>query len=199
GVAAGGPVTITAMLPAALGSGSASASVRVVDTAARVASISGMKGGVVGVPIELVSPGGVNALGFSLQFDPLVLTDPQAALGNDASGAQLQVNSSQTAQGRLGLIMALPAGQQISAGTRRIITVNFTIAANASNASTSITFSDQPTPSEVADTAGNLIPAAFIPGVVTIVPVFEGFEADVAPRPNGNGVLTVSDWVQMGR
>ncbi|MBP6821870.1 MAG: putative Ig domain-containing protein, partial [Acidobacteria bacterium] len=89
----------------------------------RAAGASGNPGGVVVVPIELVSQGDENAISFSLTFDPSVLSNPQVALGSDANGASQNVNISQVASGRLGLIVALPSGQSFSAGTRRIFAV----------------------------------------------------------------------------
>ena len=63
-------------------------------------------------------------------------------------------------------------------------------------ASTPITFVNQPTPMEVSDSAANLLSAAIIAGSVAIA---QGVEADVAPRPGGNGSVTTTDWVQVGR
>ncbi|MGH9768188.1 MAG: kelch repeat-containing protein, partial [Blastocatellia bacterium] len=163
----------------------------------RIGSASGMPGGAVSVPIELVSTGGVNALGFSLNFDPAVLTNSQAAVGGDAAGATLNPNPSQVAQGRLGLLLALPSDMSFAAGTRQIMTVTFTIADGGAVNSSPITFGSQPTPQEVVDVAANVLPANFQPGAVIINQA--GFEADVNPRPNGNGVLSVSDWVLVGR
>ncbi|MGH9936526.1 MAG: NF038122 family metalloprotease, partial [Blastocatellia bacterium] len=77
----------------------------------RAGSASGAPGGSVSVPIELVAQGDETAAGFSLTFDPSVLSDPQAQLGGDASSAALNVNLSQVAQGHLGIALALPIGQ----------------------------------------------------------------------------------------
>jgi uncharacterized protein (TIGR03437 family) len=147
------------------------------------------------VPIELVSQGDENALGFSLTFDSAVLSNPQAALGSGAGGGSLNVNASQAASGRLGLSLSLPTGQTFQAGARQIAVVTFTIAASAANA-TQIGFGDQPVFREVSSVAANVLPASYVGGAVTIA---QGYEADVAPRPNGNGAVTTTDWVQIGR
>jgi len=161
----------------------------------RVAPATGSSGANVVVPIELVSQGDENALGFSLTFDQAILGAPQAALGADAAGATLNTNASQAAQGRFGAILALPSGGMFSAGTRRIVNVTFTIA-NTQAASTNIGFGDQPIPREVSNANASPLPANYTPGVVTIT---SGYEADVAPRPNGDETVTVIDWVQLGR
>ncbi|MGH9934867.1 MAG: hypothetical protein ACREAM_01400 [Blastocatellia bacterium] len=153
--------------------------------------------GSVSVPIELVSEGTENAAGFSLTFSQTILTNPQVALGSDAAGASLQTNNSQVAQGRLGILLALPSGQRFSAGVRQLLTINFTLAAGTTATSASIGFGDQPIGREVADANANPVPAVFTPATIAI----QGYEADVAPRPTGNnnGTVTITDWTQVGR
>ena len=162
----------------------------------RVGQASGSPGGVVGVPIELVAQGDENALGFSLTFDPAVLGNPQATLGSDASGATLNANTSQVGGGRLGIALSLPFGQKFNAGARQVVVVNFAIASGTSASSTPINFGDQPISREISDVNARALAAGFSSGAVAIT---SGFEADVAPRPNGNGSVTITDWVQIGR
>jgi uncharacterized protein YneR len=162
----------------------------------RVGQAGGAPGGQVSLPIELVAQGDENALGFSLTFDPAVLGNPQAAPGSDASGATLNANTSQAASGRLGLALSLPFGQKFSAGTRQIVVVNFTIAGGASGGSTPVGFGDQPIAREISDVSARALQAAYAPGAVSFA---AGLEGDVAPRPNGNGAVTITDWVQIGR
>lgn len=162
----------------------------------RAAQATGSPGGTVSLPIELLSQGDETALGFSLTFDPAVLSNPQATLGADASGASLNTNSSQIAQGRFGVALSLPSGQRFTAGTRQIVAVSFSVAANANAGATPVGFGDQPIAREISDTAANSLPANYVAGAIAIA---QGYEADVAPRPNGNGSVTVTDWVQIGR
>lgn len=164
----------------------------------RALAARGAPGAAVGAPIELASQGDENALGFSLNFDVAILSNPQAALGGGAGGASLNVNNSQIAQGRLGLAIALPSGQAFAAGARQVVVVTFTIASPVSVASTPITFGDQPIVREVVDINANTLPTNYVNDVVTIN---AGYEADVAPRPNGNnnGTVTIADWALVGR
>lgn len=150
------------------------------------------------VPIELLAQGDENALGFTLTFDPALLSSPQVSLGADAAGAQLQAVTTQTAQGRIGIGLALAAGQKFAAGTRQFAVVTFNLAATAAAGTTTLDFGDQPLAREVSDASAVAIPAAYTAGSVTVVP---GYEADVTPRPSGNnnGTLTITDWVQVGR
>lgn len=164
----------------------------------RVAPASGPVGGTVSIPIELVSLGNENAIGFSLTFNPAVLSDPQTVLGSDAAGASYNTNSAQAAQGRLGVALAFQANQTFAAGTRQVVVVTFSIAANASFGTAPIGFGDQPIFRELSDVNASSLTADFPAGAVTIT---KGFEADLTPRPDGdnNGTVTITDWVQLGR
>lgn len=162
----------------------------------RVGQAGGAPGGAVTVPIELVAQGDENAIGFSLTFDPAALSNPQAAIGGDANGATLNVNTNQLMHGRLGVALSLPLGQKFSAGVRQIAIVNFTVASGANANSTPIDFGDLPVRREVSDTNASALPAIYTPGAVTFA---SGLEGDLAPRPNGDGAVTITDWVQIGR
>ncbi len=165
---------------------------------ARIGQAGGAPGGQISVPIELVAQGDENALGFSITFDPAVLDNPQAALGSEAAGATLKTNTSQVGAGSLGVALSLPSGAKFSAGARQVAVVTFSIAGDASAGLTQVGFGDQPIAREISDTNAGALQAKYQPGAVTITssPSIEG---DVAPRPNGNGSVTVTDWVQIGR
>ena len=194
-IATAGTASVTVNNPAPGGGTSNALSLNIISRIVRVAPATTVAGGVASVPIELVAQGDEAALGFSLSFDPAVLSNPQASLGSDAAGALLNSNDSQAAAGRFGILLALPAGQKFAAGTRQLAVVNFAVAAGAAT-STTIGFGDQPLAREVVDTNANTLSAAFVPGTLTFS---SGFEADVAPRPNGDGRVALSDWVQIGR
>ncbi len=147
------------------------------------------------VQITLDSQGDENALGFSLRFDTAILSNPQVGLGSDATGALLTVNSTQVAQGRVGVLLALPAGQRFATGVRQVVVVTFAVAATSA-ASTTITPVDQPISIQASDVNANSLSISGVAGVVTIS---QGLEADVAPRTGGNGAVTIADCVQVGR
>jgi hypothetical protein len=155
-------------------------------------------GGVVSLPIELLSQGDENALGFSLNFDQTILSNPQVTLGSSAAAAALNTNLSQAGQGRIGLALALPSGQGFAAGTRQLAVVSFNIAASTT-AVTNMTFGDVPIARQVSNVSAQAVPASY-QGCSAIV-INTGYEADVTPRPNGKGNATVAitDWVQVGR
>src|SRR5205085_7634307 len=103
----------------------------------RVGNVSGAPGDTISVPVELLAQGNEAGLSFSLSFTPSVLTFVQATLGNGVpQNASFTFNNLQAAQGRLGAVITLPAGQSLPAGTRQLLLLTFTIAANTSSATT---------------------------------------------------------------
>jgi uncharacterized protein (TIGR03437 family) len=134
----------------------------------RVVPANGMAGGSVAVVVELVAQGNENAVGFSLSFNTVQLTNPQTVAGGGASGASLNVNALQAAQGRLGVAMAQPAGQAFAAGTRQLVVVTFSIPANASAGTAQINFGDQPITREIVDINANPLQTGYTGGAVTI-------------------------------
>lgn len=198
GVASGGPVTITAKLPAGLGGGSASSVINVVTRAVSVVNSAGSIGRTVGVPIVLESKGEEASVSFSLNFPPTLLTNPQVVAGADAAGAQVSVISSLASQGRIGVTVSLPAGQKFTAGNRQIAVIAFDVPASVQPGTATLDFSDQPITRLVKTPAGGSIRTQFVTGSIRLG---QGYEADVTPRPlgNNNGALTITDWVQVGR
>jgi hypothetical protein len=122
------------------------------------------------VQVALNAHGDENAIGFSLSFDPTKLAFTGASLGNAASEAVLYVNSNQAAQGRLGLVLALPAGKNFHAGTQSLINVGFTQAA-AATGTAALTFGDQPVIRGVADANASTLSADYINAAVVVSPL----------------------------
>ncbi|HKZ78604.1 MAG TPA: IPT/TIG domain-containing protein, partial [Pyrinomonadaceae bacterium] len=116
--------------------------------------------------VELDAQGDENALGFSFSFDTGKMSFVSAVKGNDAAPATLNVNSI-AASGRIGIALALPAGQTFAAGTRQVVVVTFNIPL-ASSGSTSVAFSDTPIGREIVDVAASPLGATFTPGAFTI-------------------------------
>ncbi len=150
------------------------------------------------VPIQFYSEGDENRISFSLNFNPKVLSNPQVQPGGDVGAATLNVNTSQVAQGRIGVEIVLPQGQRLSEGVREVLKANFAINASAGSSSTPIGFTDQPVVRGIYDFTNNFVIGSYAAGSLILVP---GFEADVSPRPtgSGDGRVTTADWTQVGR
>jgi hypothetical protein len=154
-------------------------------------------GGTITIPVLLNANGNENALSFSLNFSTSRLTYVSTASGSGAGAATILINDSEVASGRLGIALALPTDMTFPPGTQEIINVMFNVAVVTNNATTTISFTDQPIVRQLADSFGNILPAVYLGGTLSISSV--DFEADVSPRPNGNKAVTVTDWVLIGR
>jgi hypothetical protein len=75
--------------------------------------------------------------------------------------------------------------------------VQFDVATVLNPLTTPIEFGDNPTIRQLANKDAQPVPAVFVNGGVSVVSVI--FEADIAPRTGGDGVLSIIDWVQAGR
>ena len=161
----------------------------------RVVGVSGTAGQRITIPIILLANGNENAIGFSINFSPNLLTNAGVALGSGAASASLVVNPNQT--GKIGVGVALPSGTTFAAGTQEVAEVSFIAAASATNFNVALTFGDQPTKRLLSDANAISLPVNFTGGQIALAR--SAFEADVAPRPNGDGQVDIADWVQVGR
>ncbi|MGH7186360.1 MAG: hypothetical protein ACREIB_08825, partial [Pseudomonadota bacterium] len=161
-------------------------------------SVSAAPNGTVTLPITFQPEGSENSFSFSLKYDTAILGNPQVVLGGEMSAAALTVNSSELAQGRVGVEIKLPQGQRIGSGGREIAKITFGIAPNPGVASTKVEFTDSPLARITVDVNGNAVIGAYADATVILAP---GVEADVAPRSSGggDGAVTISDWAQIGR
>ncbi len=159
----------------------------------RVVSNNTTGGQDVVVAVELNSQNNENSVGFSLNYDANLVFNPQISLGADAGAASLVVNNSTT--GKLGVVLALPAGQTFATGKRQLVKITFNTA-QTTLFSTPLTFSDAPVNRLVADANANSLPISYTDGLISFS---QGWEADSATRPVGDGVLAVDDFTQIGR
>ena len=77
------------------------------------------------------------------------------------------VNNAKAAAGRVGLVLVMPAGSGIAAGTRDIITLTFNVTGTGSTA-ISVT-GDSPVAREVADVSANVLGASFVGGSFNLI------------------------------
>jgi uncharacterized protein (TIGR03437 family) len=165
----------------------------------RVLQNSGAPGSTITVAVDLTSLGNENTVGYTLNFDPTVLTYLSSLKGTDA--ASILKNEASSAQGRVGIAATVDQGQVFSAGSRQLSTATFTIAANTQATSTTISLGDQPISRQVVGPDANSLTAGTTFGSGTINILSGGYEGDVTPRPTGknNGSINLQDFVQIGR
>jgi hypothetical protein len=133
--------------------------VRVVNTSAAV-------GQQVTVSIETDAQGDENGFGFSLNYDQMKLSAPLVTLGTSTTNATTFFNTLQA--GKIGVVLALPAGQTLPAGTRQLVTIRFNVATNAHAGATLLAFADAPVVREVVNQDADVLPATFTDGTVNI-------------------------------
>ena len=145
-VGAGGPLGPVSKLP---GKGEAARDLRIVN--------AGITGNTLNLAIEYEAVGNENAFGFSVNFDPMVLGSPTASAGSGVAGATLLFNALQSAQGRVGFALALPAPNTVTAGVRQLATLSFTVL--KVGVTTQLTFGNQPVGIEIVAADATLLPA----------------------------------------
>jgi hypothetical protein len=164
------------------------------------APVSVLVGDTLTVPVQLAGSGVENAVGFTLSFDATKLNFAGATLGADAAAASLVVNDAQIGAGHVALLVSQPPGTNFLAGTNELAVLTFTARAQAALGSAALVFSDTVTVREVSDTNAHQLPYVLYAGTSALLTTNATlYEGDVSPRPGGNGRLTVSDAVQVGR
>lgn len=183
-------------------SGSATSSVATLTVTyppalVRVTSTNAAAGNLVTVPILLDANGDENAVGFSLVFDRILLAFEGFEPGSGVLDASQLVNTNEVANGRVGVALSFPTGHTFSPGVQEVARLTFRVGIRTQPAQSFLSFADFPIRRQVANALGHVVPSTFEAGLLSIAPAV--FEADIAPRPNGDRDVTVSDWVMVGR
>ncbi len=137
---------------------------------ARVLSISGgefLAGQAKEISVRLAASGDENALAFSVRHDPTRLRFVGADLGADATGATLYINSLQGSDGRIGLVLALPASAKFVAGDIEVAKFRFA-GLPGGTGPMDLSFSDAPVFREVASATAEALPSLWADTVFTV-------------------------------
>ncbi|MBL8205912.1 MAG: hypothetical protein JNM09_16880 [Blastocatellia bacterium] len=159
-VAAAGPTSPSLNLPAR--PETQPESTRVV----RARNQTMQRGQVNAVSLLLDAVGNENALGFTANFDPALLSFYRATA---ADGTLLTINAKQARRGMIGVLLALPVGQVFEAGQQSLITLEFIPNGGAETVTTTLSFGNQIVASEAADaSAATLTGLSFTSAELTI-------------------------------
>jgi uncharacterized delta-60 repeat protein len=120
------------------------------------------------VSVQLDAQGNEAGVQFSLGFDPGVLTFVSAAAGSGAPGATVAANAQRASGGRVGLVLVMPAGISLAAGTRDLITLTFTVIGTG-NTAVSVLNDTAASPREVADVNANPVGASYVGGSFNVI------------------------------
>ena len=140
----------------------------------RAADMNVARGQTNRVLVVLESTGIENAVGFSLSFDTNLLTFVEAVRGIDATNlnaAPPNVNTSELAQGRVGVALSLDvfSGQVFEPGSNVLVEAIFSAKPGTSFATTSVKFTNSPIEQGISDADANLLNATFVPAVVNVL------------------------------
>ncbi len=154
----------------------------------RAVNTSTSPGQTVTVAFQLDSQGDETSLAFTANWNPAVFTYVSSAVGNGVpAGANFGVNATQTAQGRLGVL--IDSTNTYAAGTRQIATITFTVAANAAVGTYPVTFSSTPTGQSVSNAQGALLTTAYEQGNIVITVTAAGVRVSGrVTTANGQGL-----------
>ena len=109
--------------------------------------------------VEVDALGEENALGFSLNFDTARWRFVSAMLASEIGSATLAVNQTQLNEGKLGIALALPAGEKLYAGKHQLVALRFSPLAESG--ATAFSFGDEPISRELVDAHAESLPMNF--------------------------------------
>lgn len=153
-------------------------------------------GSTLDLPIYLEAQGDENAVSFTLEFDPRVLTNVTVLNGKEGEKpkfSQFLVNPSTRADGLLRVVAATGPGTTVPAGTHTFCRLRGTLLPETTASSTAVSFSDELVLREIDNDKGEPLSADFHAGTVTII---RGYEGDIMPQPGGDNQVDLSDWVK---
>lgn len=121
------------------------------------------------VAVDLQAQGDETGVGFTLNFDAKVLSNPSnISLGSGATGATLTANTNQAALGKVGIILDKDPRQPFAAGAERLVTIQFDVAAGAP-ATAVFGFGSAPVAREIVNGNTAVLPTTFTSARVPIV------------------------------
>ena len=135
----------------------------------RVGTTAALHGSTATVSVDLSALGDENTVSLTLAFDPTVLSNPSVAVGADAGAAVLTTDASQAADGRIGISLALPAGQTFDQGESQLAVISFDTQSGDTVPATTVRCADQPVPRQIIGTIGDTLSATYVDGAVLLV------------------------------
>ncbi len=121
-------------------------------------------------PLLLESDGQVNALSFTVTFDPEELSCEEVKPGPEveAMGARLILNESQLDQGRLGVALAMPPGESLPAGIRKLAGLRWVPVHTEAEGPFEVHLTDSMLARSAVDSEVTAVDAVFLSGTVVV-------------------------------
>jgi len=150
----------------------------------------GNSGQVVTASVDLEAQGDENAVGFTLAYNPVAISFVRLEPGDATGSATFVVNTNQTSNGRVGVILALNQGTTFNPGVRRLAKMNF---ATSTAGTFPLTLTDQIATRCVSDAIANELPISFIPGNLMVNASNAQPQLSIV-RSNSNVILSWEAW-----
>jgi hypothetical protein len=136
----------------------------------QLVNVYATNGQTVSVPVNLVSVGNENAIGFNVAFNPAHLVFKGVTKGSAAAASQMYVNSNSVAAGRIGVALALGAGQTFTAGTNQLALLSFSVQGSV-GMNVGVTFTTtNPVVQQVCDSSAGVLTANYVTSSVIVAP-----------------------------
>ena len=120
------------------------------------------------VPIELDSQGDESSASFTVNFNPMVFSNPVVVLGTGVpTGSVLGTNTNDVALGRLGILVDSTNTYALGNG-RQIVRITFNVVPGTLPGTYPNSFSSTPTPQSVSSAQGVLLTTTYETGNVVI-------------------------------
>jgi len=120
---------------------------------------SGMRGEILDVPVKLLSGGNIEAISFSVSFDPDELAFLSADPASVSSNAISIFNREESAEGLVSYAVRMPAGSPFPSGSIPVVTLRFRVVNAASDSVTRLDITSNPSPLMLSDGEGESIAA----------------------------------------
>ncbi|HOA61932.1 MAG: immunoglobulin domain-containing protein [Verrucomicrobia bacterium] len=162
----------------------------------RLAGTNIPTGVTVDMPVELLTAGTENAVGFSLRYDPTLLTLQSAKLNPGFTNVTLNLRTNASFPGALGVALAQPPGGVFPTGTQAVMTLTFQATQLPGNCP--LTFTDMPILREMANADAQSVPTDFVDGEIITTRVAPQITRHPVPREVTQGESAVFAVVASG-
>ncbi|MCI0533705.1 MAG: hypothetical protein L0Z50_00605 [Verrucomicrobiales bacterium] len=135
-----------------------------VERSVRLVPTQAVNGAEFTQEIQSVGSGLENAWSFTLEFDPAKIEFRSIQASAALEGAALVANRLEIAQGRIGVLLALPGGRALAAGTNHLAALHFR--AIGSSTDTTVRFVNGPIAPQTVDMNAIALPSRFENGPV---------------------------------
>jgi len=133
----------------------------------RVVNASAGRGSQVTVSLQVDAEGDENVYGFSLNYDPTILSNPVVTMGNDAVGGNVLANTAQV--GKIGFSVDFGSSAMPAGAAKELVKIRFDVSPTALPGQTPLDFADSPAFRETSNAGAQALETTYANGFVTIL------------------------------